>query len=56
MTAENEAFQTHKKQYAATMMENEKLMREQEEHKSQSMPFTNCMQHNEFLIFIQFKK
>ena len=43
MTAENEAFQTHKKQYAATMMENEKLMREQEEHKSQSMPFTNCM-------------
>ena len=40
MTAENETLQTHKKRYAATMMENEKLMREQEELKSQSMPFT----------------
>ena len=39
MTAENETLQTHKKRY---IMENEKLMREQEEHKSQSMPFTNC--------------
>ena len=41
MTAENES-ESHKKMYKAAMKENEKLMKEQEEHKSQSMPFTNC--------------
>ena len=41
MTAENES-ETHKKMYKVAMMKNERLMKEQEEHKSQSMPLTNC--------------
>ena len=41
MTAEN-GSETYKKMYKAATTENEKLKKEQEEHKSQSMPFTNC--------------